>query len=166
MTQKLKEDLKISNEVALSWALQAKNSLMNVDGFSPYQQVFGFNPKSTQISTCSEGALRDKTPSSIVRDMLNTMNRAREEYIKSENSGKLKRALKCKTENSPCMMYKTGDIVLFRRRIDDQWIGPVEVVGQMGKSQNCCRKPWRSAHKSSSSASKEEGIFDRGSIKE
>ena len=134
MTQKLKEGLKISNEVALSWALQAKNSLMNVDGFSPYQQVFGFNPKSTQISTCSEGALRDKTPSSIVRDMLNTMNRAREEYIKSENSGKLKRALKCKTENSPCMMYKTGDIVLFRRRIDDQWIGPVEVVGQMGKT--------------------------------
>ena len=134
MTQKLKEDLKISNEVALSWALQAKNSLMNVDGFSPYQQVFGFNPKSTQISTCSEGALRDKTPSSIVRDMLNTMNRAREEYIKSENSGKLKRALKCKTENSPCMMYKTGDIVLFRRRIYDQWIGPVEVVGQMGKT--------------------------------
>ena len=134
MVRKLREDLKVSTETALSWALQAKNSLLNNKGFSPSQLVFGANPNVPQVSTNKEGGLRDRTPSSVMNEMLNTLHRAREEYIKAESSSKLKRALKCKVENSECTMFKTGDKVLFRRRIDNQWIGPVDVIGQLGKT--------------------------------
>ena len=40
--QELKDECKSS--CALSWALMAKNSMCNSDGFSPYQLVFGWNP--------------------------------------------------------------------------------------------------------------------------
>ena len=32
-------------EIALQWVINAKNSLSNVHGFSPYQLVFGMNPR-------------------------------------------------------------------------------------------------------------------------
>lgn len=134
MTEKIKADMNLGYEIALSWALQAKNSLMNIQGFSPNQLVFGKNPKVPQISTNKEGSLREKTPSTIVREMLNTLQKAREEYIAAENNNRLKRAIKCKVENSPCTLFKTDDEVYFRRKVDNQWIGPVKVVGQMGKT--------------------------------
>ena len=42
---KVKEDIKCDWETALAWALSAKNSLINVNGFSPHQIVFGENIK-------------------------------------------------------------------------------------------------------------------------
>ena len=134
MMKKVKEDLQVSNDVALSWAIQAKNSLLNKDGFSPYQQVFGYNPKIPQVSTSTDMALREKTPSTIVRQMLNTLHRSREEYVKAECNSKLKRVSRCKMENASCEMFKTDDEVFFRRRIDKEWIGPVKVVGQLNKT--------------------------------
>ena len=32
-------------QIALQWVINAKNSLSNVHGFSPYQLVFGMNPR-------------------------------------------------------------------------------------------------------------------------
>lgn len=133
MVQKLKADMKLKTDVALNWALQAKNCLLNNDGFSPYQLAMGYNPKLPQNSTANEEMLRTKTSSSVMCRMLNTIQKAREEYIKAEGCAKLKRAMKTKTENSPCRMYKTGDQVRFRRSIDKEWIKG-EVVGQMGKT--------------------------------
>ena len=39
------EDMNCSLEIALPWAINAKNSLLNVYGFSPYILVFGRNPQ-------------------------------------------------------------------------------------------------------------------------
>ena len=36
-------------EIALQWVINAKNSLSNVHGFSPYQLVFGMNPRLPNV---------------------------------------------------------------------------------------------------------------------
>ena len=41
MMDKITEDLQCSTDLALLWALSAKNSLQNVAGFSPFQLVLG-----------------------------------------------------------------------------------------------------------------------------
>ena len=40
---KTKENVNCSWETALAWAINAKNSLININGFSPYQLVLGCN---------------------------------------------------------------------------------------------------------------------------
>lgn len=44
MVVKILDDMKCSKEVALAWALSAKNSLQNNFGYSPNQLFFGHNP--------------------------------------------------------------------------------------------------------------------------
>ena len=46
MKKMLESDSRMSPETALFWSLNAKNSLDNCFGFSPYQLVFSANPKS------------------------------------------------------------------------------------------------------------------------
>ena len=45
-TKKIHEDVKCEADVALAWAVSAKNSLSNVNGFSPNQLVFSFSPNT------------------------------------------------------------------------------------------------------------------------
>ena len=49
MTEKVIVDTGCKLSIALMWATHAKNSLINVFGFSPYQLVFGHNPKRTNF---------------------------------------------------------------------------------------------------------------------
>ena len=44
MVMKTLEDARCNFEVALSWAINAKNKLHNSRGYSPNQLVFGKNP--------------------------------------------------------------------------------------------------------------------------
>ena len=50
---KICEEVDCGIEVALCWALNAKNSLQNIFGFSPYQLVFGRNPNLPSVMTYS-----------------------------------------------------------------------------------------------------------------
>ena len=43
-TKKIHEDVKCEADVTLAWAVSAKNSLSIVNGFSPNQLGFSFNP--------------------------------------------------------------------------------------------------------------------------
>ena len=54
---KIKEENKCEWEVALSWALMAKNALRNIHGYSSYELVYGINPTkcSDRQSTCTRG---------------------------------------------------------------------------------------------------------------
>ena len=47
--KKVMEDTKCSLDVAISWAISAKNSLKNVNGFSPNQIVFSERIQITQM---------------------------------------------------------------------------------------------------------------------
>ena len=120
-------------ETAVSWAVSAKNSLRNVNGHSPNQLVFGRNPNFPNVLDNKLPAMECSTSSEIVANNLNAMQTARKEYLKSEASEKLNRALKHQVRTYGDVVYQIGELVYFRRKDDDKWKGPAKVVGIDGK---------------------------------
>lgn len=129
---KVMEDIKCSVEVALCWATNAKNSLQNVYGFSPYQLVFGHNPNLPSAFENKLPALEGITSSQLIAAHLNAMHKAREEHIKMEASEKLRRAMRAKTRTHSNVIYFNGDDVFYKRDDSNRWKGPGRVVGQDG----------------------------------
>ena len=84
------EDINCDLQLAVSWAVSAKNSLKNVHGFSPNQLVFGKNPNFPNICDDLLPALENKTTSEIVAKNLNALHQARQNCVKSESSTKNK----------------------------------------------------------------------------
>ena len=84
--QKLREeDPNVNLNVALAWAVNAKNSMMNYNGYSPIQLVLGINPNLPSISSNKLPAMEDIEVSDILRKHLNTLHAARHAYVKSES---------------------------------------------------------------------------------
>ena len=77
------QDTKCDPEMALAWAVSAKNALQNRGGFSPNQLVFGFNPNLPSVISDLPPALEGTTASDIVRKNLEALHSARENYAKS-----------------------------------------------------------------------------------
>ena len=86
-------DCKCDLGTALAWAVCANNCLQNVYGYSPNQLVFGTNVSLPSLITDLPPALVSNTSSDIVRDNLNAIHKARENFIKAESSEKIRRAL-------------------------------------------------------------------------
>ena len=129
---KILEEVNCSIEVALCWAVNAKNSLHNIYGFSPYQLVFGRNPNLPTALQDKLPALEGMTESQLVAKHLNSMHKAREEFIKLETSEKLRRALRAKTRTHNNIKYLPGEEVFFKREDERRWKGPGRVIGQDG----------------------------------
>lgn len=123
------DDTKCDLEMAVAWAVSAKNSLKNVHGYSPNQLVFGRNTNHPCAENDKLPALENKTSSQIVADNLNTLHSARENYIKSESSEKLKRALKHNVRTHSETVFNTGNVVFYKRSRDKKWSGPATVIG-------------------------------------
>ena len=117
-------------DIALNWAIQAKNSLYNLHGFSPFILVFGKNPRLPNILNGSLPSMETTTTSEYLANNLNAMNKARISYIKAENQEKVKRALRHNVSSSVDTKYVTGDRVYIKRRDDNRWSGPGTVLGQ------------------------------------
>ena len=88
-------------ELALAWAVSAKNSLSNVFGYSPNQLIFGKNPNLPSILTDVCPVLENVTSSQVVADHLNAISAARKAFVEAESSDKLKRALARKLDQPP-----------------------------------------------------------------
>ena len=129
--KKVKADLKVDTEIALCWALQAKNSLLNKAGFSPSQLAFGRTPVTVQQT--EDPVMLERTSSELVAGILNSMRTAREAFHKINAKDKLKIATKCRVENSSCDHFVTGDRVYFKRSVDQQWVKGT-VIGQIGST--------------------------------
>ena len=129
---KIIEDVNCSVEIALCWAINAKNSLQNIHGFSPYQLVFGKNPNLPSVLTNRLPALEGVTSSQLIADNLNALHKARQEFIKSESCDKLRRALRSKTRTHSNVQYIQGDKVYYKREDEKRWKGPGTVIGQTG----------------------------------
>ena len=134
MTEKVFHDVKCPLNVALMWAVHAKNTLINIHGFSPYQLVFGTNPNIPGVSSSNLPALEGTTPSQIVANHLNSLHKAREAYIKVENSDRLRRALIGRVYEGTHQRFLPGDTVYFKRTNTKEWHGPAKVIGQDGTS--------------------------------
>ena len=98
MLLKVKKDCQCDRETALAWAFSAKNCLINVNGFSPHQIVFGKNITLPSIFTDQPSA--DLPENEIVIKHLNTLHATRQAFITAESSRKLKLALRKQTRNT------------------------------------------------------------------
>lgn len=116
-------------EVALAWAISAKNTLHSVHGYSPNQLVFGKNPNLPAFLNDKLPALEGVSTSEVVADNLNAMHAARKQFIACESSEKLRRALHHQVRTGIAQAYKNGDAVLYKRNLCDRWLGPGTVIG-------------------------------------
>ena len=123
------EDTKCEPELALAWALSAKNALQNKNGFSPNQLVFGHNVNLPTVLTDLPPALEPTTSSDIIRANLNAMHSARANYIKAESSEKIRRALRHKTRTYADEIFNIGEKVFYKRRNLKGWRGPAVATG-------------------------------------
>ena len=83
---KIIEDTKCTADLALCWAVNAKNSLMNVAGFSPFQLVLGTNPRLPSCITNEAPALTQESTSQLIRENLNALHAARTAFISCEKT--------------------------------------------------------------------------------
>ena len=129
MVLKIKEGTSCSWEIALAWALNAKNSLINVSVFSPNQLVFGENIKLPNVMNdqLSAGSPETKT----IGDHLLALHAAWKAFIAAESSDKIRRALPKKTRNT-CDLFFNCDNVYYKRDSDTKWRGPGKVISQDG----------------------------------
>ena len=89
MVLKIKaEQPECSLEVALAWAINAKNCLQMVGGYSPYQLVFGRNPNLPCTLNDNLPALEGSTSSEMIAKHLNASHNARKSFIEAETSEK------------------------------------------------------------------------------
>ena len=133
MIQKIQADTSCSVDIALAWALSAKNALHNAHGFSPNQLVFGQNPNLPSVLIDKPPALEGCTNSEVIAVHLNAMHVARKAFLESESSEKVRRALRHKTRDVPAMVYQTGDVVYYKRHNSRCWKGPGIVIGHDNK---------------------------------
>ena len=127
------ESTQCSFEIALSWAVSAKNTLPNIHGYSPNQMVFGKNPNLPSILVDKPPALEGVSSSDIVADNLNAMRNARKAYVECESSEKLRRALRHQIRPANAQKYKNGDLVYYKRNESVRWMGPGIVIGWEAK---------------------------------
>ena len=133
--KKIMDDTKCNIDVALAWAVAARNALHNFGGFSPNQLVFGYNPIIPNICDSQPPMLSSRTNSQIVADNLNAMHSARQKFVENESSEKIKRALSHQVRSGYENIdnLKNGDFVYYKRNNNDEWHGPGTVIGMDGK---------------------------------
>ena len=85
----LEDDQTLSLEVALAWAVNAKNSISNYSGFSPYQLVLGQNPNLPSVLTDDLPALEGKSEQDLVTVHLNALHAAHKAFVKAETSERI-----------------------------------------------------------------------------
>ena len=108
------EDKDLKVEVALAWAVNAKNCLQMVGGFSPYQLVYGRNPRLPGVLNDELPALEGTTSSDIIARHSNACHAAMRAFMASQASEKVRRALKAQVRSSR-KSFNNGEKVYFKR---------------------------------------------------
>ena len=137
LTRMLFSDSTMKPEMALMWALNAKNSLENCDGFSPFQLHIGKNPLFPSATRDGPSSYETVTKSKAFASHLNAMHAARKEFINAEASSSLKQALKSRVYPRGHDIAE-GDIIYYKQRKSGAskntvWQGPCKVISTNGK---------------------------------
>ena len=130
--RKILTDCGCSLDVALSWAVSARNSMDNNCGFSPSQLVFGQNPTLPGLND-KLPALEARPMIGIVSENLHALYCAREEFIRNDSDQRIKRALLRQVRPSNFDTIVNGAQVFYKRINDEAWHGPGVVIGRDGK---------------------------------
>ena len=123
---------KCSAEVALCWAISAKNALPSYGGVSPNMLVFGRNINTPNILIDKPPALTVSTVYDVVRKNINALHTAREKYVEAQSSEKIRKALRSKMRTYTNVNYEPGDKVFYKRKNVKGWKGPATVIGKDG----------------------------------
>ena len=91
------EDAGCNLELALSWAVAGKNSLKNVNDFSQNQFVSGRNPNYPNALKSKLPTLEGKSSSDVVANNIDAIHAARQAFILSESSDRIRRASQYQT---------------------------------------------------------------------
>ena len=118
--------------VALVWAVNSKNCLQMVSGYSPYQLVFGRNPRLPSVMDDSLPALEGTTISKTLALHLNAKHASQLAFIKAESSEKIRRALRHQVRPVG-NVFQNGALVFYKRDDSKEWKGPGKVIGQDSK---------------------------------
>ena len=133
MLDKVLDDTDCGLDIGLAWCINAKNSLQNIHGFSPYQLAIGKNPVLPVAIDNRPPALTQSSENEIIRKNLDALHKARQAYIESESSERISRALNHNTRTHNDVKYYNGDSVYFKRAKEKKWRGPAKVLGQDGQ---------------------------------
>ncbi len=134
MLVKTKADISCSWDIALAWALNAKNSMAMFGGYSAYQLAFGRNPTLPNTIVNKLPAMDTSSVSKVVADNVSAMHKAREEFVACESSQKLKRALKSQVRTCNDEYFDNGEKVFYKRNNSNAWHGPGTVIGREAQS--------------------------------
>ena len=120
----LEDSQHLDMDLTLAWCLNPKNSIANMHGFSPFQRVFGQNPKLPSTFTDKLPALIQHNTSTILTDSLTAPHKARQAFMSSESSERIRRALNNNVRTSGDTKYITGDNVYYKKINEKSWRGP------------------------------------------
>ena len=107
MLDKMLSDTPCDMHIALAWCISAKNSLQNCHGFSPYQLAIGHNPTLPCAYSDRPPALNHEASTLLIKKNLDALHNAREAFIKSENSDRIRRALSHNVRTTSDAVYTT-----------------------------------------------------------
>ena len=125
-------DSKLSFRQGLSAAIFAKNTLLNVYGFSPMQVVFGKQPRIPGAAHENKPPANEEMTDALpVFERLKSIFEARKAFTQVENSSRLKKALKVRAQKME--HYVTGEKVFYKFGADPRWHGPGTIIGTDNK---------------------------------
>ena len=126
----LSENEDMDFDIALAWCVNAKNSLENCHGFSPYQLALGKNPSLPGFLHDKPPALSPSIVSDIIKQNLTALASARTAFTQNESSERLKRASSHNTRTYSNLVILSGDRVYYKRNGQKKWKGPAIVLGK------------------------------------
>ena len=133
MIDKTTLDTGCTLDEAVHWSVAAKNSLLNIYGYSPNQLVFGRNPNLPSVHSDRPPAENSSCDvSKYISQNLRAIHSARQAFIQQESCEKLRRALSRKTRI--ITIFTIGESVYYKRNDSRRWHGPAKVLGKDGKN--------------------------------
>ena len=123
------DQVNATDDMVLKYAVFAKNSLYNKDGFSPYQLLFGSNARLPNVFGHKEPALENTTTSEVISQHIRLLNTSRRAFLESESSNRVKKALKSKIYADKDVNFEYGQSVYYKMDNENRWRGPGTVTG-------------------------------------
>ena len=119
-------------DLALKHVIFAKNCLESHLGFTPYQLVFGHNPRLPSVLNDDIPALETTSISSLVADHFKLLEASRSGFIRADCSERVRRALLGKVRYSDAP-FMPGESVFYKRQQSGPWQGPGRVILHEGQ---------------------------------